>query len=82
MSNRQTLDHILHLEHDVKSALSQKQYTMAIFINFSKALDMVWHNGLKQKLKEKAIDGRILNVIHSVLTDRNIIVKSNQTHTN
>lgn len=77
--NQQTLEHILHLEQDIRVAQAQKQYTLAIFIDFSKAFDMVWHNGLIKKLQENAIHGRIQNFIHLFLKDRQIIIKTHNT---
>lgn len=35
-NNRQTLDHIVHLEQDIRTVQAQKQHT---FIDFSKAVD-------------------------------------------
>ena len=42
----------------------------AIFLDISKAFDKVWHEGLIFKLKQNGVEGDVLNIITSFLTDR------------
>ncbi len=77
---RSTLDHLARLEQDIKTGQLNKQYTVAIFLDFSKAFDMVWHEGLIHKLTKAGLKGKIINYIRDFLTNRKITVGSNNTH--
>jgi ribonuclease HI len=70
-----TIDHIVRLENDIRMAQIKRQYLAAIFLDFSKAFDMVWHQGLLQKLAHKAVKGRMANFIQSFLEDRSLSVR-------
>ena len=41
-----------------------------VFLDISKALDKVWHDGLLHKLKENGIKGPMLNVLKDFLCSR------------
>ena len=71
---RSCLDHIFRLENDIKTAQIKKQYLAAVFIDFSKAFDMVWHNGLLSKLEKVEVKGCMANFIHSFLENRSLSV--------
>ena len=75
-----TTDHLVRLEHDIKTAQALKHSTIAVFIDFSKAFDMVWHNGLLQKLKTIDIQGNMVNFIQNFLTDRKLRVQIGTKH--
>ena len=49
--------------------------TLAIFLDFSKAFDMVWRNGLLKKLRDLGIGGKMYNWIADFLTGRMIRVR-------
>ena len=78
-SNRSTLDHLVTLETEIKCGIASKQYTGAVFLDISKAFDLVWHEGLIYKTKNYGITGKFLNFIKNFLTDRKIQVKVNET---
>ena len=42
----------------------------AIFLDISKAFDKVWHEGLVFKLKQNGVEGEILNILTSFLSNR------------
>ena len=44
--------------------------TRAVFLDISKAFDKVWHEGLISKLKSNGIQGKLLNLIISFLSNR------------
>ena len=71
---RSCLDHIFRLENDIKTAQLKRQYLAAIFIDFSKAFDMVWHAGLLSKLERVDVKGNMANFVHSFLENRSISV--------
>ena len=48
---------------------------LAIFVDFEKAFDMVWRNGLLIKLKKLGINGKMFSWIADFFTDRTIQVR-------
>ena len=42
-----------------------------MFLDFSKAFDKVWHQGLLYKLKQNGISGSLLETLTAFLKDRN-----------
>ena len=42
----------------------------SVFLDMSKAFDKVWHEGLLLKLKQKGINGKLLNLLKSYLSNR------------
>ena len=56
----------IHKSFDDKKSLEVR----AVFLDISKAFDKVWHPGLLFKLKQNGIDGRLLTLLTSYLTDR------------
>ncbi len=69
------LDHIFRLENEIKQAQLKKQYLAAVFLDFRKAFDMVWHDGLLKKLGDCGIKGQMANFIQSYLNGRSLNVK-------
>ena len=83
--NRSTIDHILRLQDTITKQLHSRGYTLAVFVDFKSAFDMVWRNGLLIKLKNYGISGHIFQFIQNFLTDRTIQVsvggELSSTHT-
>jgi hypothetical protein len=77
MPGNRTADHILTLKtlHDkyVKQQNNEKIY--ACFVDFRKALDSIWHNGLFLKLLENKIGGRFYDLIKNLYTNTKCAVK-------
>ncbi|XP_067676368.1 uncharacterized protein [Haliotis asinina] len=73
-SNRSCLDHIFRLESDIRLAQVKKEYLAAVFLDFSKAFDMVWHDGLLLKLENVGVRGKMANYVQSFLQERSISV--------
>ncbi len=73
--NKSTTDHLVRLQHHIRMAQHKKQYTVAVFLDFSKAFDMVWKPGLLQKLTNKGISGSMFNFVTSFLSDRSFKLK-------
>ena len=44
--------------------------TRGLFFDISKALDIVWHDGLLFKLKQNRVSGNLIRLIKSFLSDR------------
>lgn len=77
--NRSTLDQLIKLHNAAYHAINNKHFTRAIFIDFSKAFDMVWTEGLLYKLRNLKIHGNLYNAIKLLLTNRSIKVRVNST---
>ena len=73
--NKSTIDQIIRLQNDIKTANHQHKYVATIFIDFSKAFDMVWKDGLLYKLKRYNITGKKYTWISQFLSNRKIQVK-------
>ena len=67
---RSTADHISRIYTDANIQLHNQGITKAIFIDLEKAFDMIWHDGLKQKLLKYGLNGHILNWISKFLANR------------
>ena len=58
----------------------KKLYTC--FVDFQKAFDSVWHDGLFRKLENKDINGNFLKLIKSIYNNTKCAVKINNKTTN
>jgi ribonuclease HI/exonuclease III len=76
---RSTIDQITRLQDDIHKAINNKEHTLAIFLDFSKAFDMVWKEGLLHKLRKIGIGGNMLNYINNFMSNRTIQVKVGDT---
>ena len=72
---RSTLDQLTRLHDSIYKSINNKGYTVGVFIDFSRAYDMLWKDGLLCKLRNIGIGGNIYNWINDFLTDRTIRVK-------
>ena len=72
---RCTVDHIMRLQNDVQAALNHGNFAVGIFLDFSKAFDMMWKGGVMEKLSRMEIGGRIFNWIDDFLSERTFQVR-------
>jgi len=72
---RSTTDHVVRLQDCALKSISTGQYTLAVLLDFSKAYDMVWKDGLLFKLRRMGVCGRMYNWIRDFLSDRTIRVR-------
>lgn len=56
--NRNSVDQILRLHDSAFKSINTKQFTIATFLDFSKAFDMLWVKGLLHKLRKLKIHGQ------------------------
>ena len=75
-----TIDHALRLKTEIENALSVGGITLAVFLDFSRAFDLVWSDGLLLKLLKYKIGGNCLNYIKNFLENRSAEVVVNGSH--
>jgi ribonuclease HI len=67
---RSTIDQIVRLENDVKKGFRNKEKTVGIFLDVSKAYDQCWREGATEKLTGCGVNGRALRYVQNFLTNR------------
>ena len=72
---KSTLDQLLRLHDDAHRSIRSKSATQAVFLDFSKAFDLLWKEGLLHKLRKMGLTGNIYKWIEEFLTDRTIQVR-------
>jgi len=73
-----TSDPIIRLTHEADIAINSENITIAILIDFSRAFDTLWIDGLLLKMLNFNIKGKILNWIKNYLSNRINKVKIGQ----
>ncbi|CAF4410631.1 unnamed protein product, partial [Didymodactylos carnosus] len=56
-----TINQLIDFVHEVALGFEENKLTRAIFLDFKKAFDSVWHVGLLCKLKQKGVSNNTLN---------------------
>ena len=74
-----TTDQLLLLQNQILKSMRKKGLTIAIFLDFEKAYDMLWKNGLLHKIKKYGINGKMFSFINSFINDRTFQVRLNAT---
>lgn len=69
-----TLDQIARLEHHIRCTLQRREVGIAVFIDFSRAFDSVWHTGLLYKLASLGLSGKLLRWLQEYLSGRSFKV--------
>jgi hypothetical protein len=75
-------DAAINLLYDVNEAFNNKLYTLAVFLDFSKAFDLVSHSILLKKLERYGIRGETLQFLRSYFSNRKQYVSINGTDSN
>src|SRR5688572_2021749 len=73
--NRSTLDQILKLQDTITKFNTNRGFTVAAFLDFEKAYDMLWRPGLLTKIKRLGIYGNMFSFIENFISDRTFQVK-------
>ena len=68
--NHCTTDHIIRLKNEASNAISSGDYTVAVCLDFTRAFDLLWVDGLLLKLINLNIKGKILNWVKNFLENR------------
>ena len=61
---------LICLVQHIHSSLDINLEVRSVFLDMSKAFDKVWHDGLLLKLKQNGIDGKLLVLLNSYLSNR------------
>ena len=78
--NHSTSLALIHLYEKLSSAMDNKEYTLGVFIDLSKAFDTVNHDMLLAKLEHHGVRGNSLKWFESYLSDRKQFVSYNNYH--
>ena len=78
-SKRSTTDAILDLTGNILDNIEKGQFTLAIFLDMSKAFDSISHSTLCKKLEYYGLRGNVKSWFVSYLKDRTIRVKYKNT---
>ena len=67
-----TINQLLSISHKIYTGFEEtpSRETRAVFLDFSKAFDKVWHEGLLYKLECNGIAGNLLHLIQNFLSNR------------
>ena len=72
---RNTTDHIVQLETDIKRGFSAKKSTVAVFLDIDSAYAKVWTQGLLYKLSKAGLSGCSLGWLSNFLQGRSFCVR-------
>jgi len=75
--NRSTLDQLVALETSIQKAFLNKEFDLSVFLDFQKAYNMLWRDGLL--LKKMDIAGNMYGWIPDFLHNRSISVRINSS---
>ena len=67
------------MHDDANKSITTGHYTCAIMLDFTKAFDLLWREGLLYKLRKQGLGGNIYSFINTFLTDRHITVRIGST---
>lgn len=73
--NRSTLDHLVSLEMEVRSAFVRREHLVAVFFDLAKAYDTTWRHGILSNLVSMGFNGNMMVFIKNFLTDRTFQVR-------
>ena len=79
---RSTQDHITTISDTISKSISQGKQTTAVFLDITKAYDLVWTTGLLMKLEQLNITGPMYNFISKFIHNRQCSVSFSKTLSN
>ena len=82
LPNYRTTHHIFTLNTLIDNQINKnKSKIFSCFVDFKKAFDSIWHEGLLYKLLESGIGGKTYDIIKSMYTNTKCAVRIGQKHT-
>ena len=76
---RSTTDNLIWLENDIRHAILNKQFLVAVFLDIEKAYDSCWMNTILDELNRSDLKGKLPHIIKSFLTNRSFQVCMDDT---
>ena len=76
--DRSTEDQVTYISQAIEDAFQEKKHTLAVWIDMEKAFDKVWKEGLKMKLRQCGVAGRMYRWIGQYLHNRKAKVQVKQ----
>ena len=80
--NRSTESALVMFTNDVRTSMDNREITAAVFVDFTKAFDLVVHSILLKKLESFNISSKMIKWFKSYLTDRELAVKIGDVQSN
>ena len=82
LPNYRTTDHIFTLNTLIDNQINRnKSKLFSCFVDFKKAFDSIWHEGLLYKLLESGIGGKTYDIIKSMYSNNTCAVRIGKKHT-
>lgn len=75
--DRSTEDQVSYISQSIEDAFQDKQHTLAVWVDMEKAFDKVWKDGLKLKMRQCGVGGRMYRWISQYLYNRRARVQVN-----
>ena len=66
--NRSPIDHLIRIETDIRKGFKNKQHTVAVFLDITKAYDMVHKPTLIQKIYKLGLRGHMAHYLYNFLS--------------
>jgi len=78
-----TTDHIYTLHTLINKHVKQTKNgkIFACFVDFKKAFDSIWHNGLYYKLLQSGVGGKVYDIIKSMYSNNKCAIRIGNKHT-
>ena len=64
------INQLLSITHEIYQSFDEGFDVRSVFLDISKALDKVWHDGIIFKLKQNGISGNLLSLLSNFLRNR------------
>ena len=64
------INQLLSITHEIYQSFDEGFDVRSVFLEISKALDKVWHDGIIFKLKQNGISGNLLSLLSNFLRNR------------
>ena len=74
-AGRTTTDQVLALSQDVSDGFQERKRTVLVTLDYAKAFDTVWRDGLLWKLVEMGVDARLVRWVQEWLVNRQAWVR-------
>ncbi len=83
LPNYRTTDHIYTLHTLINKHVKQTKNgkIFACFIDFKKAFDSIWHDGLYYKLLQSGVGGKVYDIIKSMYSNNKCAIRIGNKHT-